>query len=201
MSGLNLGSYWMGNYIYDFILYLILAIFSIIMCKVMEIEALTEGNAFAATILLFLFYGLANIPFTYLVGYAFKDYGNAQGIVYFINFVAGGLVTIIILVLRWVSLSSGVVGRILAWPLRLIPAFSFGEGLINLGSVNLLSITERDGEESYEIFHPEITLAPILYLGAFTIAYTVLVFVFEALQNNESFMRFFSSETQINETQ
>ena len=200
VSGLNLGSYWMGNFVYDFVLYMIVAGFSIVMCKVMDIEALIEGNAFAATITLFILYGLANIPFTYLIGYAFKDYGNAQGIVYFVNFVAGGLVTIIILVLRWVSLSSSLVGRILAWALRLIPAFSFGEGLINLGSINLLSITEREGKESYSIFHAEITLAPIIYLAVFTIAYTALVFVFESLQNNESFMRFFSSETQIHET-
>lgn len=103
VSGLNVASYWTGNFVYDFLLYLVVAFFSVGMCYALEVEALTEGEAISATILLFVFYGLANIPFTYILAYAFKDYGNAQGVVYFMNFVAGGLITIIILVLRWVD--------------------------------------------------------------------------------------------------
>jgi len=37
VSGLNIASYWIGNYVYDFILYLIVAIFSVIMCQVLKI--------------------------------------------------------------------------------------------------------------------------------------------------------------------
>lgn len=66
-----------------------------------------------------------------------------------------------------------------------------------MGSINLLSNTE---DKDYEVYDGEIVLAPIIYLAVFTIVYTVLVFVFEALQNNESFMRFFTSETKILDT-
>lgn len=82
---------------------------------------------------------MANIPLTYILGYLFKDYGNAQGAVYFFNFVTGGIITIIILVLRFIDADSNKVGRGLAWPLRMIPSFAFGEGLINMGSVSLFS--------------------------------------------------------------
>jgi len=101
---------------------------------------LITGSAFTGTCLLFLFYGLANIPLTYILGYIFRDYGNAQGAIYFFNFVAGGIIPIIILVLRWIDKESNKIGRGLAWPLRIIPSFSFGEGLINLGSITLLAI-------------------------------------------------------------
>lgn len=40
VSGMNIYSYWLGNYLYDLFLYIILAIFSVIMIKVLEIEAL-----------------------------------------------------------------------------------------------------------------------------------------------------------------
>ena len=97
---MNIASYWIGNYIYDFLLYLFIAIFTLGMCQVLSIDSLIEGDAYTASCLLFLFYGLSNIPLTYILGYLFKDYGNAQAGYYFFTFVIGGLVTIIILVLR-----------------------------------------------------------------------------------------------------
>lgn len=96
-------------------------------------------------------YGLTNIPLTYIVGYLFKDYGNAQAALYFFNFVAGGILPLIILILRWIgdpedAVNSSDVARGLAWIFRIIPAYSFGEGMINLGSINILSSELEVGE-------------------------------------------------------
>lgn len=57
---------------------------------------------------------------------------------------------IIILVLRWVSnpddaVPAGDIAKGLTWLLRLVPSFSFGEGMINLGSITLLSGAENKG--------------------------------------------------------
>lgn len=76
--------------------------------------------------MLFGLYGYSNIVLTYLVAFLFKDYGNAQGVVYFFNFVVGGISPIIILVLRWIDQNSNLIGRGISWGMRLIPAFSFG---------------------------------------------------------------------------
>lgn len=116
------------------------------MCKALDIETLTKDDAYLATSLLFVLYGVTNILLTYLLAYLFKDYGNAQGVVYFFNFVGGGIAPIIILVLRWIDQNSNVTGRGLAWLLRIIPSFSFGEGLINLSSMTLLASFENDGK-------------------------------------------------------
>lgn len=142
---MNVAAYWLGNFLYDFVLYLILAIFSVVMCKVLSIQSFTEGSAMTMTVLLFLFYGLANIPFTYILGYLFKDYGHAQGAIYFFNFGSGGIFTTIIIVLRWVNASSNKAGRGVAWAFRIIPSFAFGEGLINMGSTTLISQIENNG--------------------------------------------------------
>lgn len=37
VSGMNVVSYWLGNYFYDFILYLIVAVFSVVMCQILKI--------------------------------------------------------------------------------------------------------------------------------------------------------------------
>lgn len=100
---MNLGSYWIGNYLYDLLLYAIVAGISLGICAGLEVEALVEGDALGATAVLFFLYGITNIPFTYIISYLFKDYGNAQAAVYFFNFVVGGIVPMIILVLRWIS--------------------------------------------------------------------------------------------------
>lgn len=123
---MSIAAYWIGNYLYDVFLYLIVAGFAVAMCWVLKIQSLSVGYAYTATCLIFLFYGLANIPLTYTVGYIFKDYGNAQGAVYFFNFVTGGIIAVIILVLRWISTDTNKIARGIAWGLRIFPSFAFG---------------------------------------------------------------------------
>jgi len=96
---MNIIAYWLGNFIYDYILYLFLAVFSFLMCLALSADAFI-GDAFAVTVTTFIIYGLAYIPFTYIFAYLFKDYGSAQAGFYFFTFVIGGLLSIIVLVLR-----------------------------------------------------------------------------------------------------
>lgn len=148
VSGMNVQAYWFGNFFYDFVLYLLLAGFSVGCCLLLDIQGFI-GESLMATILGFVLYGLTYIPFTYIASYFFKDYGNAQAVYYFFTFVSGGLLPILILILRFLAGTAGNVGKILSWFLRLIPSYSFGEILINLGSRNLLSIIELEAGEKY----------------------------------------------------
>lgn len=126
VSGMNIGAYWTANFVYDFFLYFIVASITIAISKGLAIESLTSGDAFAATWLLFIFYGLSYISFTYIFGFVYHDYGNAQAAYYFITFVAGGMIPLITLLLRILSESSNPIGRGISWPLRLYPSFAFG---------------------------------------------------------------------------
>jgi len=145
VSGMSIYAYWFGNFVFDFTLYLIVAFFAAGMCMAFSISSLTEGDALTATWLLFFLYGFANIPFSYLASFLFTDYGSSQAVFYFWNFLTGGLLSVVILVLRNIGDVAGTVARALAWILRIIPAFSFGEGLINEGSLTLLSFSENSG--------------------------------------------------------
>jgi ATP-binding cassette subfamily A (ABC1) protein 3 len=100
-----------------------------------------------------------------MFSYFFKDYGNAQAGYYFFTFVSGGLVPIIILVLRFIGGTASRVGNILKWIFRLLPSFSFGEILLNLGSIPLLSLAELDFGTTYGPWDFMISLYPIFYLA------------------------------------
>ena len=123
---MSVTAYWTANFVYDYILFAIVAFITIGIAKALSITSLTDGNAFAGTWMLFIFYGLSYIPLTYLLAFYFKDYGNAQASYYFITLVAGGLMPILTFLLRIIGSGSNPVGRGIAWFFRLYPAFSFG---------------------------------------------------------------------------
>jgi hypothetical protein len=88
---MNIGAYWLGNFIYDYTLYLIVAIFAGVMSSILDIKALTDGLPLLALWIFLIAYGLAYLPFTYLFSYAFSDYGDAEASYYFITLVFSGL--------------------------------------------------------------------------------------------------------------
>lgn len=135
VSGMRITSYWIGNFLYDMFFYSIIAVFAATMCMAFEIKSLTEGDALSATWLLFILFGLANIPFSYVMSFLFHDYGNSQAVFYFLNFATGGIVSSIILILRNIEGRPRQFAKSIMWPLRIIPSFSFGEGLSNIGSL------------------------------------------------------------------
>lgn len=136
---MNIYSYWIGNFLFDFSLYFIVAAFAAAMCSAFDVSSLIDDGAIGATWAILILFGTANFPLTYLACFLFKDYSNAQAAVYFFNFVSGGIIPTLSLVLRMIGGTGGIVIRAICWVLRIVPAFAFGEGLINEGSINLLS--------------------------------------------------------------
>ena len=140
VSGMSVAAYWTANFVYDYLLYFLIAAITIAISKAMDISSLVSGNAFAATWLLFIFYGLSYISFTYIVSFYYHDYGNAQAAYYFISFVAGGMLPLITFIFRIIGTATNTAGRVIAWILRLYPSFAFGEGLLNIGSVSIYGV-------------------------------------------------------------
>lgn len=65
-------SYWLSNYLVDFLKHLFPAIISIIMVLIYDIEDFTsESEAMLAVSLLFILYGFCVIPFSYFLGFFF----------------------------------------------------------------------------------------------------------------------------------
>lgn len=137
VSGMKLSAYWLANFVYDFTLYLVVAVVAVGLCSALNITSFTTGTAYPALWMLFIFYGSAYISFTYIFSFLFKDYGNAQAGFYFLTFIVGGMIPILTFLLRILGTSSNSIGRGIAWLFRIYPAFSFGEGLLNIGSISI----------------------------------------------------------------
>lgn len=124
---MNIYSYWVGNYLYDYLLYLIVTVLALIVCLVFEVRVLIEDGALGITIKLFLLFGLANIPFTYILSNLTSNYGHAQAFIYSFNFIMGAIFPYLALVLRWSNVGYTIqITLTLAWFLRLFPAYAFG---------------------------------------------------------------------------
>lgn len=119
VSGMKLSAYWLANFMYDYTLYLCVALPAAALCKAMNVAALSTGNAFLATWLLFIAYGLAYIPLTYIFAFLYKEYGSAQSYYFFLTFLIGGMLPVLTFVLRIISASSNPIGRLIAWVLRI----------------------------------------------------------------------------------
>jgi ATP-binding cassette, subfamily A (ABC1), member 3 len=178
ISGMNIWAYWVGNLVYDYVLYLIVATISIAIAKAMSVDKLTVGDAFAAFWMLALFYGLSYISFTYICSFCFSDYGSAQSSYYFMTALVGGIIPIAILIFRVLRPSTSPYARGVAWFLRLHPAYAFGEGIINVGSVLLFDVLENTGSTTtVGALDWEISKADIVYLAIGSVLFFLILFL------------------------
>lgn len=115
---MKISAYWFANFAYDYILYLCVALPAAVLCKILNITSLATGNAYLSTWLLFVGYGLAYIPFTYILAFTYKEYGSAQSYYFFFTFLIGGMLPVLTFLLRFLSSVTNPIGRIIAWVLR-----------------------------------------------------------------------------------
>ena len=101
---MRIASYWVGNFIYDYLTYCIIASIAIGFCFAFDIQDfIGTEEAIAAVCLLFFLYGLSNLFFTYTSCYIFKEALHAQVGIFFLNLVMGGILTIILIILRTIN--------------------------------------------------------------------------------------------------
>lgn len=137
VSGVGVGAYWLSTFAIDILKYSIPGVFSVLMVLAFKISIFTDENsAYGAVCLLFLLYGWGVFPFTYLFGYLFNSFGNAQIATFFMNFLTGGLIPTIVYILRLIPLTRKV-GLALQWVFRCIPSFCFGYGILNISNRKL----------------------------------------------------------------
>jgi ATP-binding cassette, subfamily A (ABC1), member 3 len=88
VSGVSLSAYWTSNLFMDYCKHLVTSIFCMLMSLAFEVEAFTrEADSFGALALLFILFGWSAINFSYLAGFMFKSYGNAQVASFFLHFI------------------------------------------------------------------------------------------------------------------
>jgi ATP-binding cassette, subfamily A (ABC1), member 3 len=198
VSGVSIYSYWISHYLVDFLKHLIPASIIIGMVVAFNIESFNgTSDLLGATSLLFILYGWANIPFSYLVGFLFDNYGTSMTVHFFFNFLFGSLGAILVMVLRLID-STREAGLQLQWFMRLFPCYAFGYGVVNIGSINTWSVMAGlPPGKTLSVYDMNVAGGDILFLGIFGFIYFFLIFVIEYVKSKGNILAIFSRERDI----
>ena len=180
ISGINIYSYWLVNYIFEFIKYYFTAGICLILIKIF--------NFYRTYLYIFyIIYGPAMISFTYALSFIFSNEFNAQNIIVLINFILGDLCSIIILMLRALK-SSKKTSRILQYILSLNPAFCFDLAfniLINKSLVYIFEFKKKEWinfKDNIMLKDWRLLLPLIIYCSLECVLYTLIFYIIEKRQ-------------------
>ncbi|TMW59993.1 hypothetical protein Poli38472_000035 [Pythium oligandrum] len=122
VSGVHLLAFWLANYVWDLMMYVI--------------PALHERDV-SSVIVLFVVFGLAICPYAYCLSFLFTKEATAQAAVVKINLLVGLGFLIASFVLDMFD-STQSVNRVLKWFFRLSPIYDLGSGLLNLAILEIV---------------------------------------------------------------
>ena len=176
ISGINITAYWIVNSIFELIKYY----FTCGICLLL----LYVFNFYRNYLyILYLLYGPALIPMTYVLSFIFNSESSAQNDIILLNFLIGALGSVVILILRALENVKSI-ARILQYIFGLLPSFCFNFGYSLLLNKVMIYISEYPNE--WFFFKDDILLKKfnlllfsILYLGAEIIIYSFILFIIE----------------------
>ena len=80
--------------------------------------------------------------------------------------------------------------------MRIIPSFSFGYGVVNIGNRSLYA-TNDDKTHPYETFDMNIAGGDVLMLSLEGVVYMLLIFLYEHLSHRKGFSEMISGEGKV----
>jgi len=129
ISGMNIKAYWLANFTFDFLLYMIITCLSIGATIILEVKSLTA--ALGLVWALYILYALSQFPLVYIISF----YLDEETSFFNLTLIIGGLLPALVAIIRVLTAETGPIIRGFAWLFRLYPSFAFGEGMVNISSV------------------------------------------------------------------
>ena len=183
VSGVSIPAFWAANYIWDMLVYLVPASAALILIQAFDITSLTGSgtgcvracttDSFASVVVLFLLFGLAIIPFTYLLSFVFREHSAALNITLMINFVLGVVLLSVSFVLDIIE-STADVNQSLKYLWRFSPLFNLANGCLRLTIQDIQSGFGRSSQ-SFSAFDLELTGTEMIYLAIQALVGSALV--------------------------
>ncbi|KAM8934126.1 uncharacterized protein RCH25_004525 [Pelodytes ibericus] len=167
IAGVGEVCYWLTNFLYDLIIYLIPVALSIAMIAVFKLPAFYEFPNLGAVSILFILFGYATFPWMYLISGVFKNPGMAFIVYVCINLFIG-INTIISSSLIYflvqqqssfnTSESLSATYNTLTSVFQVFPQFCFGYGLIQLSQQQVIQnqLSLYGNEETVDVFSMDI---------------------------------------------
>jgi len=112
-----------------------------------------------------------------------------------VHFILGGVGPLTIFILRIID-STRNLGIGIGWILRLIPSFSFGYGVLNIGNRSLYA-QKQNINTPYSTLNMNIAGGDLLFLFLEGIVYMLLVFLYEHLSHRKGFSEMMSGESKV----
>lgn len=179
VSGMSYYIYWMANFVFDIASYLVTMILVFIFFAAFD-QKTYIGEHFLPTFVFLLLFGTSAISFVYFVSFFFKEHSNAQTAVIAFSFVTGFLLPGAILVFKtspYERMRSP--GAIIVMILRVFPAFSLGDGLLNLAIGSIPNTSERLAWTRGSLWHKERLGADIIFMAIETVVFFALTLLLD----------------------
>lgn len=129
--------YWVATYIWDMLLYSVLAVLTIGILYAFgggsDNVFLSNSESTVAMLLLLMTYGASAIPISYIYSFAFDNHSTAQISITMINFLTGFICVLAYFIMLNIP-STAEDAKVSVIFFRAFPPFNIGEGLINLSS-------------------------------------------------------------------
>ncbi|KAL1791150.1 ATP-binding cassette sub-family A member 13 [Sigmodon hispidus] len=155
ISGLGYRTYWLINFLYDMLFYLISVCLCVGVIVAFQLTAFTFRENLVATALLLALFGYAMIPWMYLISRIFSSSDVAFISYISLNFIFGlctMLMTTMPRLLAIISKSQNMqkIYDVLKWVFIIFPQFCLGQGLIELCYNQIkYDLTHNFGIDSY----------------------------------------------------
>ena len=187
LSGLNILSYWLVNFIFEIIKYYFTGGMCLIVLKIFDYYS-------AYLILFYLLYGPPLILFTYFISFFFNDESSALNKMVLLHSLIGVLGSSTIIVLRG-NESVHKIGKILQYIFSILPSFLFNFGyslsynkifIIMIDyPVNYMHMTDEDLIKKFNLLQ-----GPLIILAIETLFYLALLFFMEFLTYSNIFKKY-----------
>ncbi|OWF51666.1 ATP-binding cassette sub-family A member 3-like [Mizuhopecten yessoensis] len=133
VSGVGSFTFWLSNYLWDIINYLVPVLLILIVFAAFQTPAYVNDNRLGIVFLLFLIYGLCCLPFVYLLHYPFNVPSTGMAAITIMNILSGLATLLTVFVLQIPALGAESVADGLDWFFTiLIPHYCLGQGLNNI---------------------------------------------------------------------
>eukprot|EP00796_Vickermania_ingenoplastis_P002490 gene2491-biopygen2008 len=169
-SGLSFYIYWISNFLFDACCYLITMWLVIFIFLIFNRTEYIDANAFGATFLVLLLYGISGIVMAYALSFFFQDYASAQNVVMLGNFITGFLLVMVIVMLQLIP-STENASNALRWAFRIVPSFCIGEGIMNMAVLHM----KKSFGSDQTAWTMSVTGWPCLYMAIEFPVYALIV--------------------------
>jgi ABC-type multidrug transport system ATPase subunit len=173
ISGVSIPAYWISNLLWDTITYLLPFGVAMILLEISDNPNYVGDDTIGATITVFLLFGIAVIPQTYLFSFIFSKPANARSILILIYFLTGLVLVLASRIMEGIE-STRDINENLKPLFRMFPIYCFGDSLFALATLNFTQL---------EPFDSEVVGTNVYFMTAEIFVYIILTIITEYLHS------------------